>query len=75
MVLLFSFSQKNLRCEFFCEKDLEFSALPEALSSQVETFSPDRSGMRSVGPAEATTPKQHFPHRAGLRTRTSASLP
>jgi hypothetical protein len=30
---LFSFSQKNSRCEFFCEKDLFASALPEAKCS------------------------------------------
>jgi hypothetical protein len=31
MVLPFSFSQKNSRCEFFCEKDLVTSARPEAI--------------------------------------------
>jgi hypothetical protein len=33
MVLLFSFSQKNSLCEFFCEKDLVTSALPAAKCS------------------------------------------
>jgi hypothetical protein len=33
MVLLFSFSQKNLQRKFFCEKDRESSALPEAQRS------------------------------------------
>jgi hypothetical protein len=32
MVLFLSFSQKNSLCEFFCEKDRESSALPEAIS-------------------------------------------
>jgi hypothetical protein len=43
--------------------------------SQVETFSLDRSGMRSVGSAKVAVPAQHFPHQDGLRTRRSASLP
>jgi len=30
MVLFLSFSQKNSQSEFFCEKDRESSALPEA---------------------------------------------
>jgi hypothetical protein len=33
---LFSFSQKNSHCEFFCEKDLISSALPEPALSVVE---------------------------------------
>jgi hypothetical protein len=33
MVLLFSFSQKNSQREFFCEKELESSTLPEAQRS------------------------------------------
>jgi hypothetical protein len=33
---LFSFSQKNSRCEFFCEKDQVSSALPEPALSVVE---------------------------------------
>jgi hypothetical protein len=36
MVLLFSFSQKNPQREFFCEKDLVISALPEPALSVVE---------------------------------------
>jgi hypothetical protein len=36
MVRCLSFSQKNSRCEFFCEKDRESSALPEPALSVVE---------------------------------------
>jgi hypothetical protein len=46
----------------------------EGLFSQAQTFSPDRSGMRSVELAKAAVPAQHCLHRDGRRTRRSASL-
>jgi hypothetical protein len=42
----YSFSQKNSQREFFCEKDLVFSALPEAISP-VKTW--DRLLHASIG--------------------------